>query len=212
MRKAHGKIRCRTSSLSATARHMPMTSKASSRQWRPASVIPSLVASTACRHRSLRKPRLSAGRLGSPSGFEMDFGVLRMSKVRFAVVGAGWISQEAFLPAVRQTGNAEVTAIVSGNAAKAKRLAEFYGIEDIYDYAEFDAMAASGEVDAIYVATPNSSHCEYTVRAAQHRLHALVEKPLATSTADAESMISAAQAAGVCLMTAYRLHNDPATL
>jgi predicted dehydrogenase len=135
-----------------------------------------------------------------------------MSKVRFAVVGAGWISQEAFLPAVQQTGNAEVTAIVSGNAAKAKRLAEFYGIENVYDYAEFDAMAASGKVDAIYVATPNSSHCEYTVRAAKHRLHALVEKPLATSIADAESMISAAQAAGVYLMTAYRLHNDPATL
>ncbi len=73
-----------------------------------------------------------------------------MSKVRFAVVGAGWISQEAFLPAVRQTGNAEVTAIVSGNAAKARRLADFYGIEDVYDYTEFDAMAASGKVDAIY--------------------------------------------------------------
>lgn len=135
-----------------------------------------------------------------------------MSKVRFAVVGAGWISQEAFLPAVRQTGNAEVTAIVSGNAAKARRLADFYGIDDVYNYAEFDAMAASGKVDAIYVATPNSSHCEYTVRAAQHRLHALVEKPLATSIADAEAMIAAAKAAGICLMTAYRLHNDPATL
>ncbi len=135
-----------------------------------------------------------------------------MSKVRFAVAGAGWISQEAFLPAVRQTGNAEVAAIVSGNAAKARRLADFYGIEDVYDYAEFDAMAASGKVDAVYVATPNSSHREYAVRAARHRLHALVEKPLATSVADAESMIAEAQAAGVYLMTAYRLHNDPATL
>lgn len=135
-----------------------------------------------------------------------------MSKIRFAVIGAGWISQEAFLPAVRQTGSAEVTAIVSGNAVKARRLADFYGIEDVYDFAEFDAMAKSGEVDAIYVATPNSSHCEYTVRAAKHRLHALVEKPLATSIADAEIMIAEAQAAGIYLMTAYRLHNDPATL
>src|SRR5207237_1636256 len=131
------------------------------------------MASTACRRRSLRMRRPSVGRRASPSRFELDSGVRRMPKVRFAVVGAGWISQEAFLPAVRQTGNAEVTAIVSGNAAKARRLAEFYGIEGVYDYAEFDAMAASGEVDAIYVATPNSSHCEYTVRAAQHRLHAL---------------------------------------
>jgi predicted dehydrogenase len=135
-----------------------------------------------------------------------------MSKVRFAVVGAGWISQEAFLPAIKQTGNAEVTAIVSGNASKARRLADFHGIKDVYDYAAFDAMAASGRVDAIYVATPNSSHCEYAVQAAKHGLHALVEKPLATSVADAEKMIAAAKTANVFLMTAYRLHNDPATL
>lgn len=131
--------------------------------------------------------------------------------IRFGVIGAGWIAQEAFLPAVRQTGNAEVTAIVSGNAEKARRLAEFHGIADVYEYAEFDAMAASGKVDAVYVATPNSSHREYAVRAARHGLHALVEKPLATSMADAQSMIAAAKAAGVLLMTAYRLHNDPAT-
>jgi predicted dehydrogenase len=135
-----------------------------------------------------------------------------MSKVRIAVIGAGWISQEAFLPAVRQTGNAEVTAIVSGSVEKAKRLADFYDIGDVYGYADFDAMAASGKVDAVYVATPNSSHCEFTLKAAKHRLHALVEKPLATSVADAERMIAAANAAGVFLMTAYRLHNDPATI
>jgi hypothetical protein len=39
-----------------------------------------------------------------------------MKKVRYAVVGAGWISQEAFMPAVAQTGNSETVAIVIGNA------------------------------------------------------------------------------------------------
>ncbi len=135
-----------------------------------------------------------------------------MPKVKIAVIGVGWISQEAFLPAVRQSGNAEVTAIVSGNAAKAKQLADFYGIASTYDYGDFDVMARSGRVDAVYIATPNSSHTEYAIRAAQHGLHALVEKPLATTVADAERMIAAAKAAGVYLMTAYRLHNDPATL
>jgi predicted dehydrogenase len=135
-----------------------------------------------------------------------------MSKIRFAVVGAGWISQEAFLPAVQQTGNAEVVAIVSGNETKARQLADFYGIRAVYDYSAFDTMAASGTVDAVYIATPNSSHCEFAVRAAKHGLHALVEKPLATSIADAQTMIAAAKSANVFLMTAYRLHNDPATL
>lgn len=135
-----------------------------------------------------------------------------MSKVRIAVIGAGWISQEAFLPAVPQVPNAEVTAIVSGNAAKARKLADFYGIADVYGYADFDVMASSGKVDAVYIATPNSSHCEFAIRAAQHGLHVLVEKPMATSVSDAQKMITAAQAANVHLITAYRLHNDPATL
>lgn len=135
-----------------------------------------------------------------------------MEKVRLAVVGTGWISQEAFLPAVRQTGNARVTALVSGNPAKARELAAFYGIEEVFTYDEFDAMAKSGRMDAIYVATPNSSHAEYAINAMRHGLHVLVEKPLATTTADAERMIAAARQANVHLMTAYRLHNDPATL
>jgi predicted dehydrogenase len=135
-----------------------------------------------------------------------------MKKVRYAVVGAGWISQEAFLPAVEQTGNSEVIAIVSGNPDKAKQLAAFYGIEHIYSYEQFDTMAESGTVDAVYIATPNSSHARFVVQAAKHRLHCLVEKPLATTAAEAESMVAAAKQAGIYLTTAYRLHNDPGTI
>jgi predicted dehydrogenase len=133
-------------------------------------------------------------------------------KVRYAVIGAGWISQEAFLPAVEQTGNSEAVAIVSGNLDKAKQLAAFYGIEGVYPYEQFDALARSGGVDAVYIATPNSSHVRFALQAAQHRLHILVEKPLAVSLAQAESMLAAAHEAGVNLATAYRLHNDPGTL
>jgi len=135
-----------------------------------------------------------------------------MKKVRYAVVGAGWISQEAFLPAVEQTGNSEVAAIVSGNLAKAKQLAASYGIKDVYAYEQFATMARSGAVDAVYIATPNSSHAMYAQLAAKHRLHILVEKPLATTAAEAESMVAAANEAGVNLVTAYRLHNDPGTI
>jgi len=133
-------------------------------------------------------------------------------KVRYAVIGAGWISQEAFLPAVEQTGNSQVVALVSGNLGKARQLADFYGIERVVPYEEFDALAGSGGVDAVYIATPNSSHESFALQAARHRLHILVEKPLATTLAQAEAMRAAADEAGVNLSTAYRLHNDPGTL
>ena len=47
-----------------------------------------------------------------------------MKKIRYAVVGTGWISQIAFMPSIAQTGNSEMTAIVSGNPANAEKLAE----------------------------------------------------------------------------------------
>jgi len=88
-----------------------------------------------------------------------------MSKIRYAVVGAGWISQEAFMPSIAQTGNSEMTAIITGNVEKAKKLAEFYGIRHIYTYDQYDEALKSGNFDAIYNALPNSMHADYTIRA-----------------------------------------------
>lgn len=135
-----------------------------------------------------------------------------MKKIRYAVVGSGWISQIAFMPSIAQTGNSEMTAIVSGNAANAKKLAEFYGIAHVYPYERYDEMLRSGLVDAVYIALPNSMHADYAIRAARAGIHALVEKPLAVTAAECEAMIEAAEKAGVMLMTAYRLHTEPGTI
>ena len=55
--------------------------------------------------------------------------------INYAVVGAGWISQIAFLPGVAQSGNSRVAAIVTGDRAKAAQLAEFHGVGTIVGYA-----------------------------------------------------------------------------
>jgi predicted dehydrogenase len=135
-----------------------------------------------------------------------------MKKVRYAVVGNGWISQEAFMPGVAQTGNSEVVAIVSGQREKAQKLADFHGIPHVFDYSEYDSMLARKLVDAVYIALPNSLHADYAIRAAKAGVHALVEKPLATSIAESEAMIATAAQHKVWLSTAYRLHTDEATL
>ena len=132
--------------------------------------------------------------------------------VRYAVVGAGWISQIAFMPGVDLTGNSKMTAIVTGNPEGAAKLADFYGIEHVYSYEQYDEMLAADVVDAVYIALPNSMHADYTIRAARAGKHALVEKPLAVTEAECEAMIDAADKAGVYLMTAYRLHSEPANV
>ena len=133
-------------------------------------------------------------------------------KIRYAVVGTGWISQIAFMPGMDLTGNSKMAAIVSGNAENAGKLAGFYGIEHIYSYQQYDAMLAADVVDAVYIALPNSMHADYAIRAAKASKHVLVEKPLAITEDECAAMIAAAEEAGVYLMTAYRLHNEPGTV
>ena len=132
--------------------------------------------------------------------------------IRYAVVGAGWISQQAFLPGVGQSGNSQVVAIVSGDSAKAAQLAAFHGVETVVGYDGYDALLRSSAIDAVYIALPNHLHADYAIRAAQAGKHVLVEKPLATSEQEAVAMIAAARDADVFLMTAYRLHNEPGTV
>lgn len=132
--------------------------------------------------------------------------------VRYAVVGAGWISQIAFMPGTHQASNSKLAAIVSGSPENARKLADFYQIEHVVSYDDYDALLASDHIDAVYIALPNSMHADFTIRALKAGKHALVEKPLALDEAECKAMIEAADAAGVYLMTAYRLHNEPATV
>ena len=132
--------------------------------------------------------------------------------IRYAVVGAGWISQEAFIPGVAQSGNSRIEAIVSGDLAKAKKLADYHGIPHVASYAEYDALLNGDTIDAVYIALPNSMHADYAMRAAKAGKHVMVEKPLAVSVEESEAMIASARDNGVFLMTAYRLHNEPGTV
>ena len=136
----------------------------------------------------------------------------RSKKVRFAVVGLGHFAQAAILPAFENaTRNAELAALVTGDQEKARKLSRKYKVPAL-DYSEFEALCASGDIDAAYIAVPNSHHRQYTEQAAQSGIHVLCEKPLAYSVEDAESMVAACKAAQVRLMTAYRLHFEAGNL
>ncbi|WP_345815748.1 Gfo/Idh/MocA family oxidoreductase [Paraburkholderia sp. PREW-6R] len=134
------------------------------------------------------------------------------TKVRYAIVGVGDIAQEAMMPGVDHTGNSEITALVSGDPEKARKVADQYNLTDIYSYEQFDQMLSSGKVDAIYLATPNWRHAEFVIPALKAGIHVLVEKPLEVSTAQCNAIAQAAKESTAKLMVAYRLHFEPATL
>jgi predicted dehydrogenase len=133
--------------------------------------------------------------------------------IRFAVVGLGHIAQAAILPAFRHARpHVELSALVSGTKAKLKALGRRYRVEHLASYAEADQLFDSGHIDAVYIATPNTEHTDWAVRAAEAGLHVLCEKPLAASVRDCERMIDACERNDVRLMTAYRLHFERCNL
>jgi glucose-fructose oxidoreductase len=139
--------------------------------------------------------------------------IMSNRKVRYAVVGLGWIAQDSVLPAfLNSKENSVVTAIVSDDPVKLKEIGDRYQISHRYSYKEYDLCLNSGEIDAVYIALPNSMHCAYTLRAAEAGIHILCEKPMAMNEWECVKMIEAAQNNNVKLMIAYRLHFEEGNL
>jgi glucose-fructose oxidoreductase len=132
-------------------------------------------------------------------------------QIRYAVVGLGHIAQVAVLPAFGNARrNSKLLALVSGDPVKREQLGKKYEVDRTYSYEQYDECLK--EVDAVYIALPNSMHCEYAVRAARAGVHVLVEKPMALTEEECERMTRAAREARVKLMVAYRLHFERANL
>src|SRR6187431_2023995 len=135
----------------------------------------------------------------------------RRGIVRYAVVGLGHIAQVAMLPAFAHARrNSRLVALVSDDPAKRRALSRKYRIDSTCSYDDYDACLE--QVDAVYIALPNSLHAEYTVRAARAGVHVLCEKPLAVTTAECERMIKACRQHHVKLMIAYRLQFETLNL
>jgi predicted dehydrogenase len=135
------------------------------------------------------------------------------NKIRYGVVGLGYISQVAVLPAFEHARkNCELTALVSHDPVKLKKLGQKYGVEYLCSYADYDDLLHSGEIDAVYIALPNSMHAEYTIRAARAGIHVLCETPMAVTEDECRQMISACEENNVRLMIAYRLHFEEANM
>ena len=135
-------------------------------------------------------------------------------KIGYCVVGLGRISVDHFMPGTRMGSLGAVTALVSGDRQKARKLAAVHGVPEgsIYSYQDYDRIRDNAKVDAVYIGLPNSMHAEYTVRAAQAGKHVLCEKPMANTVAECEAMVAACKKANKLLMIAYRCQLEATTL
>ncbi|MEO5996061.1 MAG: Gfo/Idh/MocA family oxidoreductase [Chitinophagaceae bacterium] len=132
-------------------------------------------------------------------------------RIGYALVGLGKLTLEQILPAFGSCKYSKVVALVSGDPEKAANVARQYGVSPsaIYTYQNFDSIKNNPDIDVVYIVLPNSMHAEYTIRSAKAGKHVLCEKPMATSSKDAQKMIDACKDAGKKLMIAYRIQYEP---
>ena len=125
--------------------------------------------------------------------------------MRFGIISTANFAQVALIPAIRKAGH-EVTAIGSRELSRAEAVADRFDIDRAYG--SYEDLFEDETIDAVYNPTPHSEHARWSMRAADHGLHVLCEKPMAVSADEAREMADHCEAAGVVLMEAlmYRYH------
>ncbi|GAA0359388.1 Gfo/Idh/MocA family protein [Bacillus horti] len=123
-----------------------------------------------------------------------------MTKLKVAVIGAGSIAKYRHLPEYKANPQTEIVAICDINEARAKEMAAHYEIKHVFtDYKEL----LKEDLDIVSVCLPNYLHAPVSIAASEAGCHVLVEKPMATSSEEAEAMIAAAKQAGKLLMVGH---------
>jgi len=132
------------------------------------------------------------------------------AKYRVALIGSGMVANAGHIPAWKNLkDDVEIVAVADLLPDRAELIARTEGIP--HAYGDWRRMLAEQAPDIVSVATPNVYHKEQTLTALQAGAHVLVEKPIATSHADARAMFEAAQAAGRVLLVCQSLRflNEP---
>lgn len=125
----------------------------------------------------------------------------RDRKLRVGVVGCGAVVTLHHLPALKRCERVELVALVDRDRSWAAKVARKFGALECYD----DHRAMLGRVDAVLVATPNTTHAEIACPLLEAGIHVLCEKPMATTSADVERMFQASAQGGGRLMAAHNL-------
>lgn len=127
--------------------------------------------------------------------------------MRLASVGTSAISAQ-FVAASHHVPTATFTTAYSRDESRARAFADANGIASVS--CDLDGLLRSDEIDAVYIASPNSVHFEQALSAIRAGKHVLLEKP---ATPDAESfrrLTDEARASGVVVIEAMRNAYDPA--
>jgi predicted dehydrogenase len=125
--------------------------------------------------------------------------------IRLAIIGCGAIGVKEHIPASKRAPGVQLVALIDNDGERARQFAKKFGVHIHASNIE----DLRGKVDAVVIATPPQSHRALAEQAFGLGLHVLCEKPLATSSADAQAMVEAAEQAGKLLAVAHKYRFFP---
>ncbi|GKV65941.1 MULTISPECIES: Gfo/Idh/MocA family protein [unclassified Sporosarcina] len=128
-----------------------------------------------------------------------------MKQVNWGIVGAASIAEKQMIPAILESGDGTVTAIAS-RSGSANTIQEKFDIPVVV--ADYGKLFDMDSVDAVYIATPNSTHSDLIKQAITAGKHVLCEKPIVLKKEELEEIFQLADQHEVYVMEAmmYRFH------
>jgi predicted dehydrogenase len=126
--------------------------------------------------------------------------------ITFGTVGTGWIT-ESFIEAAKLSKQLQLIGVYSRTEGKAKKLANTYNAPKYFT--DLEEMAKSEELQAIYIASPNSLHFQQAITFLKNKKHVICEKPIFSNTSELEEAYHMAEENGVYLFEAIRNIHTP---
>lgn len=128
-----------------------------------------------------------------------------MKHLKWGIIGTGMIAN-SFARNLKTTDKATLLAVASRSSDRAKEFAGKYDIPKAYD--SYDSLLKDNEIDAVYIALPNTLHKEWSIKCAEAGKHILCEKPITVNRKELEDILEVVKKCDVFFMEAfmYRCH------
>ncbi|MEO5647326.1 MAG: Gfo/Idh/MocA family oxidoreductase, partial [Chitinophagaceae bacterium] len=130
-----------------------------------------------------------------------------MEKINWGIIGCGDVTELKSGPAFNKIKNSVLVAVMRRDGAKAQDYANRHGVSKWYDEAKL--LINDPDINAIYIATPPSSHELYTLAAIEAGKAVYVEKPMTINYASAERMMVTAAKKNIKLSVAHYRREQP---
>lgn len=127
--------------------------------------------------------------------------------IRWGMLGYGAVTEKKSGPAFAKAKGGCLYAVAGRHPERAKEYAARHHVPRVFD--SMDALLACPEVDAVYIATPPSSHLHLALKVAEAGKPCCVEKPMALTVAECEQMNAAFDAKGLPLFVSYYRRSLP---